>query len=371
MTIDEKRGIQEQVGQSFAVVSGKGGSGKTLVAVAMAQALGALNYSTLLIDVDFGTGGLTYYLTFTIFSNARVGLADLHTNEDGGVSFENLLSSPKPASLVSNKELRFIRLIPTGDQRTAEPMDRETLEKLFKDVLYIAKSQFDYVIADCRGGIDPQSIAVCSICDEILVVAETDATSIQATQHLVDVLNRHDLKRKIVGFLLNKVMDDPTPLAKAATSFFRSEYLGAIPFDIDATRAYIQGELPSKNSLFSRHVQYCLSNMLLSARSYQNVRTLAPAEFSTVTLRNPETRLGGVLIGTLSVYLAIILMLVSYSIIPTDIDTIANPHLIGVVAGVYCSIVLLSLSESFKQKMGSIFSAYRTIIRRITFLIKP
>lgn len=66
-----------RVGKSIAVVSGKGGSGKTMVAVALAQGVALAERSCILIDADFATGGLTYYLTFRNFKNARIGLSDI------------------------------------------------------------------------------------------------------------------------------------------------------------------------------------------------------------------------------------------------------------------------------------------------------
>jgi flagellar biosynthesis protein FlhG len=239
------------------------------------------------------------------------------------------------------------------------------LQALIKQVISAAEDEFDYIIVDCRGGIDPQSIGVCSSCDAILIVAETDATSIQATQHLVDILTRSELKRKVSGFILNKVMDDPTPLAKAATSFFRSEYLGSIPFDIDATRSYIQGDLPKFSSLFSRHVQHSLSSLLASARSYRSVKILQPSEFSTVTLRSPETRLGGALLASMALYLTAGVFLFSIGLIRYDLSFIEIRYIAGFLAGAYLLLTLGSLSDYVKQTIGSIFSTYNRLFRLI------
>lgn len=360
----KERNIRVEGPQSFAIVSGKGGSGKTMIAVTMARSLAELGYRTLLIDADFATGGLSYYLTFNIFSNPRIGLADLHSSIDYKLNIDDVISEPKSSSLEGNEDLGLLRLVTTGDQRAIEPMPQQDLSLMLSAVLTAAESRFDYIIIDCRGGIDPQSVTVCELCDEILVVAETDATSIQSTQHLIDVLNGRDLRQKISGFLLNKVMDDPSSLAKASISFFRSEYLGSVPFDIDATRAYIQGKLPSSNSLFSRHVKSVMAKMLPSARSYQSIRTLSPEDFSTVTLRSPKVRMGGIVIATLSVYLTGAIILYYSGALKLYLKNDEVLQIGTSIAVIYNVMLFLSLSDSFKQGIGMLFSTYQKVFHK-------
>src|SRR5437016_12897223 len=69
--------------QRVAVVSGKGGSGKTLVATALMLAFAENKTRTLLIDGDLGTGGLTYYVGFHNISNISGGLTELLLENDG------------------------------------------------------------------------------------------------------------------------------------------------------------------------------------------------------------------------------------------------------------------------------------------------
>src|ERR1700740_505578 len=73
----EQRGHSPLEFKSVAVVSGKGGSGKTLVATAIAEGLGICKKSILLVDADVGTAGLSYYLGFSAYSRARSGLTEM------------------------------------------------------------------------------------------------------------------------------------------------------------------------------------------------------------------------------------------------------------------------------------------------------
>ncbi|WP_305418184.1 nucleotide-binding protein [Photobacterium leiognathi] len=63
--------------KTIAIVSGKGGSGKTMLTATIAKILDISGSSVLLIDADFGTAGLTYYLGLNEVNNISVGLANL------------------------------------------------------------------------------------------------------------------------------------------------------------------------------------------------------------------------------------------------------------------------------------------------------
>ncbi len=286
--------------RTLAVISGKGGSGKTMISVAMAQALSQAGQTVLLVDADAGTGGLSYYLGFSAFSRARQGLTEFAAQNFPYIISPNI-SYAKVETIRANSAFEHISLLSIGQHRLLE--DRRILEvNVFAALLEHVDGDFDFVIYDCRGGIDEESLAVCRAVESVVLVAETDAASIQASQYLVDVMQKHALGRSLVGFMLNKAMDDPTSLAKAGNSFFNSEFLGAVPFDIEATRAFIRGEVPAMASLFSRHVASCVHQ--LYPETYQNepIGLLSSTEYSTLTLRDPGLRMGALLIFSIGLY---------------------------------------------------------------------
>src|SRR5688572_12115014 len=69
--------------ETLAVVSGKGGSGKTLVATAIAHGLALCEKKVLLVDTDTGTGGLSYYLGFSAYKQTREGLTEFIVEKSG------------------------------------------------------------------------------------------------------------------------------------------------------------------------------------------------------------------------------------------------------------------------------------------------
>jgi flagellar biosynthesis protein FlhG len=340
------------VGRAVAIVSGKGGSGKTMLAVCLAQGLSQAGKKVLLVDADFGTGGLTYYLTFQTFNHAPVGLSDALTTD---VSVQKLISEASHPLDETAWGLADLRLIPIGEHRRLDDSSDRKLAQIIRRIVDDATQSYDYLIVDCRGGIDRQSMAVCAACDDIVMVVETDATAVRASQHLSEAIRAERLGRKLLGFILNKVMDDPSSLARSANTFFETRYLGAVPFDIEATRAYVQGLLPPSNSLFSRQIFSILGRPPFSISAFAELETLAPSDFGTVTLRSPFSRLGGAVIGALALYAA------AAMIIWWRYGRPSESHLVsGLLVYIMASVLLTfaAASEGIRSTFGRLMRAY-------------
>src|SRR5439155_7104996 len=113
-------------------------------------------------------------------------------------------------------------------------------------------------IIDCRGGIDAESLAICSAVDNIVLIVESDTTSFQASRDLVEILGNAGFARKIVGFVINKAFEDPSVVARNGTALFRTQFLSAVPFDFEAMRDFFVGKVPSANSIFGTHVHQAM-----------------------------------------------------------------------------------------------------------------
>ncbi|PTS90744.1 hypothetical protein DBR17_00815 [Sphingomonas sp. HMWF008] len=357
---EPERYYAERKARAIAVVSGKGGSGKTMVAVALARGLTQIGRRVLLVDADLGTGGLTYYLTFQEFSSARYGISD---GALGRIEARTLLENAATPLQPDDWRGR-VGLIPIGNQRRIDD-DREiSLKKLITSLMIYSEDIYDFLIVDCRGGLDTDSQDVCEACDDIYLVVETDATSIRASQHLVDALSMKGLRQKISGFILNKVMDNPTSLARSGNTFFDSQFLGAIPFDIEATRAYIQGKIPSDQSLFVRHVYSVLSRPPFLEKEYGSIKTLRETEFGSFSLRDPRTITGGLLLSLASIYFSIILVLNDLNIVNFGAYGYSN-YTRWVILALLILSSLGAASDQLKTALGTAFGAYGQLARRL------
>lgn len=355
--------------QSLAVVSGKGGSGKTLIVTALAQVFALAGKRVLMVDADLGTGGLTYFLGFSVFERARDGLVEVL---DGKHSISKTVVKPRAESIQSSEWLSEVELLPIGNHndlnRNEHIIKSENIRKIISD----SEGSYDVVIFDCRGGVDIDSVKVCGAVENILIVAETDAASIQATQHLSTILYSADLGQRIVGFALNKVMDDPTALAQAGRTFFKCEYLGSVPLDIETTRNFIRGEVPNKRSLFSRHVE-SIAHKIIDLGDITKGRTLRPSEFGDTATRGPILRFGRFIWLFMFAYLSVVFFFFAQQNISgfnTDFErgAISTKYLpvIG-VWGLLLIVGLLSdrLMEAFGLSLRKIATRLLEVTRRI------
>ncbi|NKL10371.1 AAA family ATPase [Rhizobium leguminosarum] len=342
--------------KSFAVVSGKGGSGKTLIAAAIAAACADVGLETLLVDADFGTGGLTYYLGFSAFTGARAGLSEFFLGEEETPS----IAKPTSDAVRNHPWIERVGLLPVGSHRLIDKKGTPILSEQIREVISLASPRFQVIIFDCRGGIDDHSLTVCKSVDDIVLVAETDAASIQATQYLVNILSDAGLKKNVAGFILNKVMDDPSSLANAARSLFNAEHLGSVPFDITTTREFIKGNVIPISSMFCRHVFKATSNLLPELHDFEKIKTLSSEEYGSITLRDPSIRFGGFFVGALSLYIPAVVFT-----LPAAIKNISQQNLTYVVVFIYVMLVLGALSDTIKKSIGNSMLFYRRSFQQL------
>ena len=345
---------------SIAIVSGKGGSGKTMIAALMARIFSKNGILTTLVDGDVGTGGLTYYLGLKKVENISLGLSNLLFLNSKNES-DRFLKSKKWLQKVKDEDgFNFVGI---GDHR-----------RLFRDYQKIdfseaMKSFFEsynnhlseLIIVDCRGGIDPDSLDICKAVDEVIIVVETDTTSYQATQHLVDVLYENEIAHKMKGFIVNKAFDDPSSIARNGTASFRTQYLGAIPFDLAATRKFLIGEFPSLESTFGNQLWLSLKKAYGERINAPLRRPLEFSEFKEITLTNVDSQRGGLILSSVAL---MVLLLFLFGLITSKsniLKTLTSD--IGVL-----SILMLALAaslEPIRKGIGRGFSLYIDFLKKI------
>jgi cellulose biosynthesis protein BcsQ len=265
----------------IAFSSGKGGTGKTLIAACLGYALTRSGHRTLMIDADPGTDGLSLFLLgpkgmhqIEQFQpqNTFVGLLRSYANgsllpyesrainrsgpNDHGVIYE---------ALISGKSLYGDVL--TGQDALAVPdLDQHTLrtavDKLFSELR--RDGRYDYVLVDTRGGFAVESTDICALADSFLVVTEPDYTSFYQDRNLVKRISiaAQELGRRplLRSTFVNKATEGCQPgengeidLGRIEQSFrleltrefpLKYEDTHAIPLDLDAVKSYKTQRMP-------------------------------------------------------------------------------------------------------------------------------
>ncbi len=178
-------------GKVFSVVNAKGGSGATTVAVNLALALQAAHGNTALVDLA-PLGHTQLHLNLKPLFNVTDAIRNLHrldssllesfmTRHSGGLQ---LLAGPN---------------VPIA----AEPSTAE-FAKLF-DMLM---GHFRYVVVDASTRIDPTTRLVCSLSQNVLMVANADVTSLWSAARVQQYLGEAGGREK-VSLLLNRFRKIP------------------------------------------------------------------------------------------------------------------------------------------------------------------
>lgn len=158
------------MGEVIAVLSGKGGTGKTSVCAGIATALAESGLKVLAIDCDVGLRNLD--ISLGISDMAALSFLDI---SEGSYHFDQVSAHPR------YKTLYFLTAPMT---RTPE---RISLEK-FTAMLRAARVRFDYILLDAPAGVDAGFRLAASGADRCILVTGSDPASIRDAQRTSDIL---------------------------------------------------------------------------------------------------------------------------------------------------------------------------------------
>jgi len=204
---------------TVAFVSGKGGVGKTTLAVAFAREL-SRSSRTVLLDLDFFNRGLTGLMRHgsevcTIQKPQFIAPSLSGANQESWKLFDvgpNLLHVGYPD--LRAEEIRHIA-----------DADRDTLAEQIKEfVLRLASGcGCEAVVIDCHGGPDNISFAACTAADSTLIISEPDKVTFFGTLHFLRQMDQGAVQpvKTDLRLVFNKV----TPAFSGAylTRFYNAE----------------------------------------------------------------------------------------------------------------------------------------------------
>lgn len=207
-----------------AIGSGKGGTGKTLIAVSLAQALAHNKERVLLCDADLGLSNASVHLGVkdggdvagliagkTALRNAVVGVSCGPRH-----SFDLLAAPPGAGTFANAGEAAALTLIAAVE----------------------GARQYDRVLIDLGAGVDAAVMSLAARADDTLLVLTPDPASLTDAYAFTKLMLRRTGARApqvLVNMALNgtegrRIADT---LLQAAQSFLRivPDYVGFIPFD--------------------------------------------------------------------------------------------------------------------------------------------
>jgi len=165
-------------GQKIALLSGKGGCGKTTIGLYIASMLACYNLKVLLIDCDLNTNGATFY--------CRQNTAGL----GAPCSFRSLILRQDLSTTEKIHIGERIDLIPsnTGMENagnTAYTFRKNDTAQFETKLNQLEPEKYDAIIFDCPAGYSDIFRLILPQSDTLLYVLEPDAANREAYQNLI------------------------------------------------------------------------------------------------------------------------------------------------------------------------------------------
>jgi len=214
------------------VTSGKGGAGKSTVALNLALTFCEMGRRVILLDGDANLGGLDVMLKIS----PRYRLADVLREE---VDLEEALIAPREG----------LRILAGNSGEVDYPLMSGGVQERLMDEILGLRERYDVLMIDTAAGLTPEVIQYAEPADETLIVTTTEPTSILDAYAMMKVLWATRLGAT-VNLVVNAVREprdaDETVhrLRMAADRFLGRSfgYPGFVPYDPCVHAAIVEQE---------------------------------------------------------------------------------------------------------------------------------
>ena len=220
----ESQGI---LGRAIAVVSGKGGVGKSNFTTNFAITLAKLGKKVVILDMDIGMGNINILIGKTASSNLKDYLV-------GDVLLEDVM-------LDGPFDLKYI----AGGSGMSSVMEwtDEMFDSLIQAFEHLQKN-FDYILFDMGAGASNWTIDLLTSIDEIMVITTAEPTSITDAYSMMKYIHLRD-QQKTFYLLCNRVISPEEGqetlgrLRNTMMKFLSKDVivLGSLPEDLSVRKA--------------------------------------------------------------------------------------------------------------------------------------
>ena len=216
------------MGQVIAVISGKGGTGKTSLTAGVAACLAAEGQKVLCIDCDMGLRNLD--LSLGLADEATVAFTDVM---DGLYTLEDAVSHPRIPGL---------DLLTAPVTKLPEDVDQEVFGRLLEEV----RTQYDWCLIDAPAGVGVGFQLATRYADELVVVAVADPASMRDAARAADLIELQERPDRPMRLVVNRVSRRMYRKLRATVDDVMDgvglPLLGIVPDDISVTLAAAASE---------------------------------------------------------------------------------------------------------------------------------
>lgn len=227
---------------AIAFLSGKGGSGKTTLALSMADLLCRCGVRTLLIDCDLSTNGATYFYESRLTERGQV-------EQSTPLSFSEFLHSncysSEIAPLIINPCLAFVPSISEVMNRqliVGVSQDQNDIDVKLCNLLSWAKQSYDVILFDCQAGYTELLPALLPLMDMDIFVLEADSISASAMRSLHLKIGNYLGHAKLYQIFNKATPEEFEIYSKIVGTFFTN--IGTLLFDWKIRQAFSRSQIP-------------------------------------------------------------------------------------------------------------------------------
>jgi flagellar biosynthesis protein FlhG len=230
--LSETNGSRKVRTRTIAITGGKGGVGKSNMAVNLALELGALGWRVSLLDADLALAN----------TDVLLGVSPQH-------HLGHVLTGERSLDEIIIETTNGVRLIPGGSGvEELANLSKTQQERLIAE-LGAMEAASDFMIIDTAAGIGHNVTSIMRAAAEVIIITTPDPTAVVDAYATIKVLHRHS-PNKPVSVVVNDVIGIGDAeeifgqLQNAATRFLKHplEHLGTIPRDeqlVEAVRRQI------------------------------------------------------------------------------------------------------------------------------------
>lgn len=251
------------MGTIWACISGKGGVGKSTVALTAAIELTRRNYTVALVDADAGVRNLD--LMLGVENKIVFDLLD--------VMEETATLKQATIEIRNHPGLSLISASQTQEQDAFVP-------GAFEAILKKLRKQYNYVVVDCPTGIGAIVRSAIAMCDEAILVTTPDHVALRDADHMAGILSRTGQAHPCL--IVNRVrpallQSGEVYSAKTVAQTLDATLLGEVPEDESVYRSMLRQISPTEGeSAGAQALRHCIAVMLGEERA--KLIDVAPAK---------------------------------------------------------------------------------------------
>lgn len=203
--------------RAIAIVSGKGGVGKTTTAINLGTSLNNLGKDVIIIDANVSTPDIGLSLGAPVVPISLQHVLSGKNNPENAIYLHHSGTKIVPSSLAFNKEANLDNL-------------KKTVHRL--------KKMSDIVLIDSAAGIGDDVEAAMQAADECLIVTNAETPALSSALKTIKLAR--DLGKDITGVVVTKIRGKDDIGKKNVESFLGHKIIGAIKEDDNVKAALLQ-----------------------------------------------------------------------------------------------------------------------------------